>query len=94
MLNKELEKMIAELTACEDGWCSDRGDNEYAITFDNFGGFDEDGCEIDREFVKPELVDAIIEWLDENALFVEDDYYILYHFEGYSVQVGYTSFDI
>jgi hypothetical protein len=94
MMNKELEKMIAELTACEDGWISDREDGEYAITFDDFGGFDEHWCEMDREYVKPELVDSIIDWLDKNALSIEDDYYMVYHFDGYSVQVGYTSYDI
>lgn len=94
MMNKELEKMIAELTAYEDGWISDRGDNEYAITFDNFGGFDERGCEMDREYIKPELVDSIIDWLDKNALSIEDDFYMVYYFDGYSVQVSYTSYDI
>ena len=94
MMNKELEKMIAELTACEDGWVSDRGNNEYAITFDDFGGFDECWCEMDREYVKPGLVDSIIDWLNENALSIEDDFYMVYHFNGYSVQVGYTSYDI
>lgn len=91
---EELKKMLDELIACEDGWISDRGDNEYAIEFDNFDGFDERGCEIFREYNKPELVDLIVGWLDENALSIEDDYYMVYHFEDCSVQVGYTSYDI
>ena len=69
-------------------------DNYINLTIDDFEGFDEDWCEIDREFVNADAVEEVLEWLEENADCVDGDFYYYYHFGEIVVEVGYTSFDI
>ena len=64
------------------------------LTIDDFAGFDEHWNEIFRKYDNPKAVKALTIWLLENCLSWEDDYYIIYHFNGFDVQLGYTSFDI
>ena len=66
---------------------------ELVITVDDFEGFDDDWSEIMRDY-DVEAVDALIEWLEEHCISEEGDLYSYYHFEGFDVQLGYTSFDI
>ena len=69
-------------------------DNYINLTIDDFEGFDEDWCEIDREFVNADAVEEVLVWLEENADCVDGDFYYYYHFGEIVVEVGYTSFDI
>ena len=68
--------------------------NNIDLTINDFEGFDDDWCEVDREFVDAETVEEVLDWLEENADSVDGDFYRYYHFGNIVVVVGYTSFDI
>ena len=60
------------------------------VIFDDTDGYDE------HEFVDEEAVDNFLAYLDEHAMFVErrDRMYPEWIFDGFSVRVSYTSYDI
>ena len=68
--------------------------NNIDLTITDFEGFDDDWCEVDREFVDAETVEEVLDWLEENADSVDGDFYHYYHFGDIVVEVGYTSFGI
>jgi hypothetical protein len=68
--------------------------NHIRLIINDFEGFDDLWGEIDREFVDEDAVEAVLEWLEENADFVDGDFYHYYYFGNIVVKVGYTSFDI
>ena len=76
-----------------DSWY-DVNDNHIDLTIDDFEGFDEHWSEVDREFVDADAVEEVLEWLEENADYIDGDFYRYYHFGDIVVEVGYTSFDI
>ena len=69
-------------------------DGMIAVTLEDFEGFDDDWSEIDREYDNEEAVDAFLEMLEAECSSKEGDFYRVYHFEGFNVQLGYASFDI
>ena len=89
-----IETIIAQLDRISTDSYYDVSDNHIDLTIDDFEGFDEDWHEIDREYDDPEAVEEVLEWLEENADFVDGDFYRYYHFGEIVVEVGYTSFDI
>ncbi len=64
------------------------------VTFEDFEGFDDDWSEIFRDYDNEDAVDAFCEMLHAECLSFEDDFYVLYHFDGFDVEIGYASFDI
>ena len=89
-----IETIIAMLDRISaDSWYSVNG-THIDLTIDDFEGFDENWCEIDREFVDADTVEEVLEWLEENADCVDGDFYRYYHFGDIVVEIGYTSFDI
>ena len=66
---------------------------ELVITVNDFEGFDKDWSEIMRDY-DVEAVDGLIEWLEEQCISEDGDFYSYYHFEEFDVQLGYSSFDI
>ena len=72
----------------------DEEEKKIHLTIEDFDGFDDDWCEIDREFEDPKAVDEVLDWLEENADRVVDDYYTEYYFDDVEVIVGYSSYDI
>ena len=76
-----------------DSWYDVNG-SHIDLTIDDFEGFDKDWSEVDREFVDANAVEEILEWLEENADFIDGNLYHYYHFGDIVVEVGYTSFDI
>ena len=72
----------------------DDDDNEIRLTIDDFEGFDEDWSEVERELENHKAVEEVLEWLEENADYVDGDFYRSYYFGEIVVEVGYTSFDI
>lgn len=68
--------------------------NHINLTFDDFEGFDDDWNEVDREFIDEEAINEVLDWLEENADYIDGDFYPYYHFDEIVVVVGYTSFDI
>lgn len=91
-----LEKLVAmlnELEEVEDAYFHEY-EGMYRVYLNDFDGFDNDWNEVDREYVKPQLVEYFENWLVENASSIEDGYYKVYHFDGFAVQLGYSSYDI
>ena len=68
--------------------------NRIDLTIDDFEGFDDDWCEVYREFADADAVEEVLEWLEKNADCVKGDFYRNYHFGDIVVEVDYTSFDI
>ena len=89
-----IELITAQLDRISADSYYDVTDNHIDLTIDDFDGFDEDWNEIDREFVDEDLVDEVLEWLEENADYVDGDFYRYYYFGEIVVEVGYSSFDI
>lgn len=68
--------------------------NTIYLTVDDFDGFDENWNEIMRDYDHPEEVEALLDWLDDNCISETDDLYVDYSFNGFTVRLGFTSFDI
>lgn len=93
MMTKEM--MIAAIEALgADASLWDKDAYCLSVTIEDFEGFDEDWSEIEREYDDPEAVDAFLEMLETECVSLEDDYYVIYHFEGFDVKIGYASYDI
>jgi hypothetical protein len=84
--------MLEEMTDDVDYYVRHNG-AELVITVEDFEGFDDDWSEVMRDY-DGEAVERLIEWLEEHCISEEGDLYSYYHFEGFDVQLGYTSFDI
>ena len=89
-----IETILAQLDRISADSYYDVNDNHIDLTIDDFEGFDEDWSEIYRELVDEDAVEEILKWLEENADYVDGDFYRYYHFDEIVVEVGYTSFDI
>ena len=68
--------------------------HQISVDFNDFEGFDEHWSEIMRDYDDPDAVEAFEEMLRSEALSIDDDFYTTYHFDGFTVKVGYTSYDI
>lgn len=62
------------------------------VTFEDFGGFDEEWEEIGRLYEMPELVDEVFDLLGQCER--EGDFYVTYFVDGHRVEVGFGSDDI
>ena len=91
MIIKKITTQLDRIS--EDSWYYVNG-NRIGLTINDFEGFDDDWDEVDREFVDEGAVEEVLDWLKENADYVDGDYYRYYHFGDIVVIVGYTSFDI
>lgn len=90
------EMMVAQLEALgEDIFFDyDEVDHEFDVTIDDFAGFDKHWSEVMRPLDDAEAVQAFVAMLEEEAVSVEHDFYDYYQFDGFSVVLGYSSFDI
>ena len=89
------EMMVVAIEALgADASLWERSDGMLDVTLEDFEGFDDDWSEVDREDDDEEAVDAFLEMLEAECLSHEGDFYVVYHFEGFDVQLGYASFDI
>lgn len=89
-----IETILAQLDRISADSYYDVNDNHIDLTIDDFEGFDEDWFEVYRELVDEDAVEEILKWLEENADYIDGDFYRYYHFGEIVVEVGYTSFDI
>ena len=69
-------------------------EGQISVDFNDFEGFDDDWSEIMRDYDDADAIEAFEEMLRAEALEVDDDFYTTYHFDGFIVKVGYTSYDI
>ncbi len=88
------EMMMEALKAVEADISYEEEEDVFEVTVEDFEGFDEDWCEIIRKLDDAEAVKAFIEMLRAECSSFEDDFYVVYHFEGFDVQLGYASFNI
>ena len=69
--------------------------NDVHVTLNDFAGFDEDWCEVERDYDDADAVEAFIEGLTNEASAVTtDECYTYYHMDGFVVVVGCESLDI
>lgn len=92
-MKEEILKLAKELEEVEDVYINETEDTIH-LDFNDFEGFNEDYEEVDREYVLPEKVDELYDFLKDNCKEHITDYYQTFVFEGFKVQVGLTSFDI
>lgn len=69
-------------------------DNVVEICFNDFDGFDDDWSEILRNYDNPSAVAELLEFLSNNCVEVNNDFYTTYTFSNFAVCVGYASYDI
>ena len=89
-----IENIIAQLDRISADSDYEIDGNHINLTINDFDGFDDDWSEIERDFVDENAVDEVLEWLEENADYVDGDFYHYYYFGEIVVEVGYSSFDI
>ena len=88
----EFKKMV---DACGvDAILERHSDGTYALTLEDFEGFDDDWNEVEREYDNEEAVDALLEWLEDNCIDKTERLDIHYVFPDFQVTLGYASFDI
>ena len=68
-------------------------DDEIEVIVNDFEGFDDHWCEVLRDFDE-DAVGEFVDWLEEQCLEHCGDYYHYYKFDGFTVEIGYASFDI
>lgn len=87
------EEVMALLeTLGEDVSVYARGD-VIRVTVEDFEGFDDNWSEVMRDY-NEDAVDEVLETLEAHCAEVVDDFYTDYYFDGFSVRVGYASYDI
>ena len=64
------------------------------VEVNDFEGFDDEWAEIIRDVENEELVDSIYETLKKEAISVDEDCYVEFKFDGFSVSWGYASYNI
>lgn len=69
-------------------------DDSIDVEVNDFEGFDDDWAEIIRDVENGELVDEIYKTLKREALSVDEDFYVEFQFEGFSLSWGYASYNI
>lgn len=88
------EKMIAAIEALGDDALYDVVDRRIDVTLRDFDGFDDDWCEVMRDYDDEQAVENFLQMLDDECLSSSDDFYKDYEFDGFTVSLGYESFDI
>ena len=69
-------------------------DGTYALTLEDFEGFDDDWNEVEREYENEEAVDALLEWVGVNCAERKSNLYIHYVVPGFGRTVGCASCDV
>lgn len=64
------------------------------VDLNDFEGFDENWDEQFREYDNVDGIKNFLNILEKEALEIDEDYYTTYKFDGFSVKLGYTSYDI
>ena len=94
MTYEEMMAMIEGLGADAEMMILDKEEMVLDVTLQDFEGFDDDWSEIYRDYDHPEAVEQFEDMLDTACLSREGDYYVRYHFDGFTVRLGYASYDI
>lgn len=91
MTIEQIRKMASK-TGCANVWA--QGADDYVLTIDDFGGFDDDWDEMENEDCDGDAVDHLLEEMEEHCQSIEgNDFHDIYVFDGFTVEVAYTSED-
>ena len=88
------EMMIAAIEALGNDAYYDVVDDVINVTLNDFAGFDEDYCEIMRDYDNEQAVENFLKMLAKECISFKDKFYKDYKFDGFIVSLGYASFDI
>ena len=88
------EMMIAAIEALGNDAFYDVVGEEINITLNDFAGFDEDYCEIMRDYDNEQAVENFLKKHNNESISFKDNFYKDYKFDGFTVSLGYASFDI
>ena len=88
-----LEMVMALVGTLGDDVTVDVRGDEVHVTVEDFEGFDDDYCEVDRDY-DDDAVDTVYEALSDACDSEEGDYYHYFQFDGFTVVWGYASMDI
>ena len=88
------DTVMAMIDACKNDVYFEIGQNTIYLTVDDFSGFDRDWNEIMRDYDHPEEVNILLDWLNKNCISKTKNLYVVYSFNGFAVNLGFTSFDI
>ena len=94
MTKKEMLKKLESMDTENKTIDVDEWNDEIEITFIDFLGFNDEWAEIDNDEFDYEVSKAIYELLDSTAKETHGDMYKYYIYDGFTVCVGYSSFDI
>ena len=89
----EVMEMVNALEMTGDIEVYDDENNEIEITVCDFTGFDDNWCEIDRDY-DVKACHELQNWLAENCNEYNEDFYTVYEFDGFVVTWGYASYEI
>ena len=87
-------KLVSLIDACVNDVYFYQESNQFYITFQDFLGFTDDWEEEMRDYDNPTEVAYLENWLGNNCIKKEEDFYTTYFFKDFSVQVDYASYDI
>ena len=88
------EMMIATIEALGNDAFYYVVDGVIKVTLNDFAGFDEDYCEIMRDYDNEQAVGNFLKMLANECISFKDNFYKDYKFAGFIVSLGYASFDI
>ena len=86
--------VMTMIEACKNDVDFEIDQNAIYLTVNDFAGFDDDWNEIMRDYDNPEEVSTLLEWLRNNCITETENFYVVYSFNGFTVHLGFTSFDI
>ena len=87
-------KLISLIDACGNDVDFLQESNQLYITFQDFLGFTDDCEEEMRDYDNPAAVAYLENWLGNNCIKKEEDFYTIYFFKDFSVHVGYLSYNV
>jgi len=88
------EMMIATIEALGADASYYEHDGIIDVTLQDFEGFDDDWDEIMRDYDDSQAVIDFEDMLEDECLRKSGDFYVTYYFDGFAVELGYSSFDI
>ena len=88
------DTLMILINACENDVDFFKEDRMIHLTINDFEGFDGNWNEVMRDYDNPDAVNALLDWLNANCAFKVDEFYAVYSFGDFAVQLGYASFDI
>ena len=88
------DTVMTMIDACKNDVDFEIERNTIYLTVNDFVGFDRNWNEIMRDYDHPKEVEALLDWLDNNCISETHNLYVDYSFNGFTVHLGFTSFDI